>query len=321
LFKRYIMNQNYICNIPVVLIIFNRPNETKILIESLRVVKPTKVIVIADGPRLSNENDYINTAKTRMLIDEIDWECELIKIFRKDNLGCMRSIINGLDNVFQITDRAIILEDDCKPSIDFFLFMEWGLEKFEKDKNIGMISGSNLIADKHKIILRNGFSIFISIWGWATWKDRWEAHNSFLSIREINKECNSLLKQIKFNYWQRLYWKELFKFTVYSGDTWDFQLQYSFFKNNLLSVYPKINLIENIGFSGEGTHTNFDCPSYVSNNIPDIETRIMSFEESTDIKNSLERDILLAKEIWKFNPYSALKLKLKNFLILLNIIK
>jgi hypothetical protein len=315
------LENKYVCQTPIVLIIFNRPQETKIIIDAIKVVSPKKIFVISDGPRDNNFSDRINVEKTRKLTELIDWECDLVKIYREENLGCMINIVKGLNEVFKLTDKAIILEDDCKPNVNFFKFMEWGLENYENNENIGMISGSNLIADKYNIEYRNGFSIFISIWGWATWKNRWEKHNEFLSIREVNEKCSSLLKQKKMNFWQRMYWVELFKFTIYTSNTWDFQLQYSFFKNNFLSVFPKLNLIENVGFSGNGTHTNISCPTYVLNNIPDDNFEIMKFDENFKVENNLVRDILLAKIIWSFSVKSAIKLKIKNILLSLNLMK
>lgn len=314
------LQNNYTCQIPIVLIIFNRPSETMTIIESLRIVRPKTIIVLSDGPRLNNSTDLVSVCNSRAAVESIDWECDLVKIYRETNFGCMRNIVVGLSEVFQQYESAIILEDDCKPNFDFFQFMEWGLERFKNDLNVGMISGSNLIADQIDIEERNGFSSLINIWGWGTWKDKWGLHNSLISIQEINVNCNEFLIKIGFNYWQRVFWQELFKFTVYCGNTWDFQLQYSFFKNNLISVYPRTNLIENIGFSGNGTHTNFSCPKYVSNNIPRGDSKIMFYQENLSKMVSLKRDIFLSKVIWNFNPYSALKLKIKNYLLALNFI-
>lgn len=306
-------------DIPIVLIMFNRPNETKIVLDSIRKIRPSKLFVISDGPRASYNDDESLSKMCRLHIEQIDWNCDVIKIYSDSNLGCMRNIVQGLNKVFEITDRAIILEDDCRPNLNFFKFMKWGLETFQNHGEIGMISGSNLIADKMSENFRNGFSIFINIWGWATWRSRWELHNSYVSIYDVNTNCNKLLKSKKFNFWQRMYWKELFKFTLLYNNTWDFQLQYSFFKNNLLSVYPNINLIENIGFSGNGTHTNIKSPNYIKNNIPSNNSDIMKFPENFSLIPILNRDFLLAKVIWKFNPYSAFKLKVKNIFVILGL--
>ena len=269
----------YKCQTPVVFIIFNRPEETRKTLMAIKKVEPKQLFVIADGPREWVPDDKNSVRECRDLLMLIDWECDVVEIFSEENLGCMRRIITGLDMIFKSTDRAIILEDDCVPSVNFFRFTEWGLNEFRDDPQIGMISGSNLISHKHKTELRNGFSRLINIWGWATWKSVWVRHNQFLSIQEVQKKTAEILRSMNYNWWQSMFWRELFKYTVYAGSTWDFQLQYTFFKLNLFSVYPRNNLINNIGFRGNGTHTNINEPEYIVKNTPDEGSDVMDFSQ------------------------------------------
>ncbi len=307
----------YYCNTPVVLIIFNRPIETRKTINSIKKVEPKQIFVIADGPRQNNPDEMDKVQECRDLLDLVDWECNVIKIFSDVNLGCMRRIVTGLNIVFENVDKAIIIEDDCTPSIDFFKFTEWGLNEFQNDPSIGMISGSNLISHKYKITTRNGFSSLINIWGWATWQSVWSKHNPYLSIAEIQKNMKGINKAMKFNWWQSIYWQELFKYTVYSGSTWDFQLQFSFFKMNLLSVYPCKNLVQNIGFDGNGTHTNIKAPRYIAENAPSNDINIFNIAPDKTKKVSVARDNMIAHEIWHFNCITALRLKVLNIFRLL----
>ena len=39
---------------------------------------------------------------------------------------------------------------------------------------------------------------------------------------------------------------------------WDYQMQIHLFRNNALTVHPAVNLISNIGFDPEGTHTTWN---------------------------------------------------------------
>jgi hypothetical protein len=305
-------NSIFKCSVPVVFIIFNRPNVASKTFEEIRKASPEKLLVISDGPRnnIPSEREKVN--ECRDLVNTIDWECEVIKIYSDVNLGCMRRIVTGLDTVFNIVDKAIILEDDCMPSLNFFRFMEWGLKEFQNDPKIGMISGSNLIAHEYNIEGRNGFSSLINIWGWGTWKSTWTQHNPYVSIKEVQMNFNKILKEIDYNFWQRIYWKELLKFTIHQNSTWDFQLQYSFFKLKLLSVFPSKNLINNIGFDGNGTHTNIKPPLYVMVNKPKGDFNILQFTPNYSKRMDINRDKLNAKIIWHFNIYSAFKLKVLN---------
>ena len=41
-------------------------------------------------------------------------------------------------------------------------------------------------------------------------------------------------------------------------DTWDYQVSLTFLKNSLICIIPSKNLISNIGFDSEATHTKKD---------------------------------------------------------------
>lgn len=297
---------------PILFIIFNRPETTRLVFESIRKMKPKILFVAADGPRkeIIEENEICK--RTRDVIQIIDWECNIKTLFHETNLGCYRAVNEAITWFFNNVEQGIILEDDCLPTSNFFKFMEWGLEAFKDNHQIGMISGSNLIDYKILLERRNGYSQFINIWGWASWKSVWQRHNVFLTIYEVQRNQNNINTYMNFNWWQKIYWHELFKYTIYLGSTWDFQLQYTFFKMNLLSVYPCKNLIFNIGFSGKGTHTKINTPSYIHLSKPvddfDINMYLPVYEKCVHY----ERDFQLAKEIWHYNWISAFKLKIMN---------
>jgi hypothetical protein len=304
----------YKCESPVVLIIFNRPNITQKTFDIIKKVKPANFIIISDGPRKEVYNEFKLVDQCRDIVSKVDWECDLVKIFSDKNMGCMSRIVTGLDEVFKHFDKAIIIEDDCVPTITFFKFMDWGLHKFEYNNNVGMISGSNLCSNEFNIVHKNGFSRFINIWGWACWRRTWLEHNTMLSIHEVNRNLYSFLKSYNFKYWQFLYWKELLKFTIYKGSTWDFQLQYTFFKKKLLAVYPKYNLVNNNGFDSTSTHTNITTPQYVLRNFAIERDEMLYLETDNSYKNSDERDNYLASTIWNYNIFSMFKLMLKNII-------
>jgi len=303
----------YTCETPVVLITFNRPVETRQTFLAIKEVKPKKIFFISDGARAHVVNEIQLVEECRSLIDLIDWDCEVVKVFSDLNLGCMRRIVTGLSEVFSLEEKVIILEDDCLPNIDFFKFMEWGLDKYKEDIEIGMISGSNLVCHKYNIDFRNGFSHYINIWGWGTWRRVWQMHNPYLAPKEVRLNLKSHTSHLSLNKWEFIYWKELLKYTLYTGSTWDFQLQYTFFKHKLMSVYPKQNLIYNIGFSGTGTHTNIRMPDYVTLTNPTRYINLMDADINSIKKALLVRDRLIAKEIWSMGFLTTIRLKIMNF--------
>jgi hypothetical protein len=300
---------SYKCTTPIVIIIFNRLLETQRLIEAISKVQPTKLYIISDGPRENFPLDKGKVESCRQLIDSISWNCELVKLYSDINLGCMKRVVTGLNSVFQCENSAIILEDDCIPSVDFFKFCEWGLFNFQKNENIGLISGSNLIADKFDLTYMNGFSKYINIWGWATWKSTWEKYDNLLTIMDVQ---NNIGKFSKLKLVEKIFWKELFKLSIYSSKIWDFRLQYTFFMYDLYSVYPKKSLVENIGFGVDATHTSINKPKYVLNNLP--ENTFNLFEEIPDYSFAVDskRENLYIKTIWNYSLLTTIRLKIMN---------
>ena len=165
---------------PVVLFVFRRPDVTRRNLEVLRKVRPEMLFVVADGPRPDRPEEAERVAAVRALVDDaIDWDCKVEKRYADRNLGLEASIELGLDWVFSQVDRAIVLEDDCIPEPTFFPFCDELLERYAAESRIWQISG-----DAHTVptpLFRGrsyDFSTWASVWGWATWADRWHAHRA-----------------------------------------------------------------------------------------------------------------------------------------------
>ena len=239
---------------PVVLIGFNRPKLTRRVVERLLEAQRPKVYFVSDGPRLGNENDFRLIDETRRLIDLLSGDCEAIPIWSMSNMGCRHRIQSGLDQVFALESRAIIIEDDCFPDLTFFSYCDELLERYEHNPLIGAVNGTNY--GMPEAITQNSysFSAYPSAWGWATWARTWNAYDpkaqswsSAETRAAVRSRCHS--KQ-EFRHWDVALRK------VQKGfDTWDYQLSLAFLANGLLSTVPRVNLITNNGFGSEGTHT------------------------------------------------------------------
>src|SRR5438128_857318 len=55
---------------------------------------------------------------------------------------------------------------------------------------------------------------------------------------------------------QQEFWYRIFQ-DVKKGkiDTWDFQWVYACWRNHALSIHPNVNLVTNLGFGADATHT------------------------------------------------------------------
>ena len=73
--------------IPVLLTIFNRPDKTRAVMENLRQIKPKRLFVAADGPRLNHPQDIEKCRLARQAATTVDWACDVKTRFLDDNIG------------------------------------------------------------------------------------------------------------------------------------------------------------------------------------------------------------------------------------------
>ena len=258
------MSVNQVFSSPVVLIFFNRPEQTQKVFDRIKEAKPKKLFLISDGPRLRRAGEGDEVAACRELVAQIDWECDVLRNYSDQNLGCRQRVISGLDWVFSQVDSAIILEDDCVPNADFFLFTDELLKRYEKDESVGAICGTNAL---EKLTVTNDsyfFSRMPAIWGWATWARVWGEYDGAVRDWPLKKR-EGLLAKVLGNKNAVRYWTESLD-GVYRNriDTWDYQFTYLLWRTNQLAIIPARNLISNIGFGANATHTH-DPTSALSN--------------------------------------------------------
>jgi hypothetical protein len=240
---------------PILYLIFNRPDLTEITFPSICKIKPKKLFIAADGPRFGNLNDEISCKLVReYVLSKIDWDCQVQTLFRDKNLGCGKAVSSAITWFFTYVEAGIILEDDCLPDNSFFRFCEELLKFYENDHDVMSISGSNLQGTTKYI---NGASYFWNlggVWGWATWKRSWLKYdyymNDFNALNEI-KIKNYFKNNISFQYYNSLF-KQFYDGYI---DTWDIQWVFSIIINKGIAINPRINLVKNLGFGINATHT------------------------------------------------------------------
>lgn len=239
---------------PVVLIIFNRPERTRKVFEQIRKVKPSKLLIVADGPRVNQSGEAEKCAAARTIVDEVDWDCEILKNYSEINMGCGRRVSSGLDWVFDTVEEAIILEDDCLPHPTFFYFCSEILERYRHDERVMHIAGTNILGEWKSNIQSYHFSYSGIIWGWASWRRAWQYYDFDMSLWsdfEVRKRVRDVMGEENYAKAEKIFE------SVYQGnvDTWDIQWRFSRLTQSGLSVIPAVNLISNIGFGEDATHT------------------------------------------------------------------
>ncbi len=240
---------------PIALIIFNRPDYTARVFEEIRQAKPPQLLVIADGPRPDHVEDIQKCAATREIIDRVDWECEVFKNFSDTNLGCGVRPATGISWVFENVETAIILEDDCIPHPSFFAFCDELLERYRHDTRVMHISGNNYWSNKHPRAENYTFSRYPMSWGWATWRRAWQHYDFDMKLWPEIAQKKILLDLLNDRHTAQT-WTRIFQDVVDMDlGCWDFQWILTCWLQNGLAILPNINLVSNIGFGDDATHT------------------------------------------------------------------
>ena len=250
-------------NTPILFLIFNRPETTAPVFEQIKKLRPKYLYVAADGPRDNKPGEAEECSAARAIVLEgIDWDCEVKTFLRAENAGCRKAVSEAIAWFFEQEEQGIILEDDCLPHQSFFPYCEQLLIRYKHDSTVISIGGTNLGYDFENDD-SYGFSRFMNMWGWATWRrsvqlvdydmNRWKKmtfKKLFLFSRLKNKQA------IDINWIN--YWKNYFDITA-SGklNTWDYQWIFAQLYHKKISIFPSHNLVKNIGFTDKATHTAY----------------------------------------------------------------
>jgi hypothetical protein len=244
-------------NTPILLICWRRPHTLKLVIDAIRLVAPTRLYVACDGPDPARPGEEQKVFETRAVVEHhVDWPCSITRFYSDVNQGCRLGVTRAIDWFFKHVDEGIILEDDCIPHPDFFVFCTSLLNYYRNDTRIWCISGNNFsdgacIGDDSYC-----FSQIPMVWGWATWSDRWWKYErdlihwpEFLEMGLMRSAFqDGPMRRYWFRIWQRLY-------DTGHPDTWDYQWVFTCIINGGLTALPSNNLVSNIGFDHDATHT------------------------------------------------------------------
>lgn len=262
---------------PVLLLIFNRPFQTMRVFEQLKAQQPTRLFIAADGPRPGKpgEDALCDTTRNEVM-NAIDWPCEVKTLFREENLGCGKAVSGALNWFFEQVEEGIILEDDCIPDPTFFSFCTAMLDKYRQDGRVLHIAGSNYQMGNQRGEASYYFSRFAHIWGWATWRRAWQ-HYDFTLERYKHASRKGMNRQFLTDI-ENIYTKRI--------DTWDIQWFMSVWFSHGYAIIPNTNLITNIGYGKEATHTR-STPEWfrkmVYGSIPDIvHPKEIAIDETAD---------------------------------------
>ena len=242
---------------PILFVVFNRPDATKLVFEEIRKIRPAFFYIAADGPRQNRLDDVEKCRKVREIVANIDWPCEVKTLFREKNLGCKKAESSAFDWFFGHVEKGIILEDDCLPNQSFFPYCEELLERYKDDKRVMHISGDNFLRKNSQFKRDESyyFSHIPHVWGWASWRRAWNLYDVEIKRWPEVKKLRALVPVFNnpgvYEYWSYV-WDKYYANKI---DSYDGQWVFACALYGGVCINPTVNLISNIGFGDDSTHT------------------------------------------------------------------
>lgn len=244
---------------PVVFIFFRRPDTTERVFARIRQASPHRLYLVSDGPR--NKEERASVDACREIVEAVDWPCEVVRDYSNENLGLKQRVITGLDGVFALEERAIILEDDCLPSFSFFRYCDELLDRYDDDSRLGLLTGNRFHSARTSEYSYD-FSHDSLIWGWATWSRVWQQFREDLPLIESgldDQEIRRLARTFSSSIKKTQFLTQLNSISATKSDTWALYFATFVRLQSLLVAVPEVNLVRNIGFGGISTHTKFEA--------------------------------------------------------------
>ncbi len=306
-------------NTAVLFLVFNRLDTTKQVFQAIREAKPPRLYVAADGARENKDGEDKKAQEVRdFIMSSIDWDCEVKTLFRDNNLGCKMAVSGAIDWFFENEEMGIILEDDCLPSQSFFWFCEELLERYKNNDEVFLISGDGRATRQIDMKIDYDFVKYPLIWGWASWARQWEKYDVKMTDWKNNKA--KIINKISNHSQTRKYWKNVFQNTHDNEiDTWDYQWSYTLQKNKGLCIIPKHNMITNLGFGVDATHTK-DLNN-INANIPNFDLEFPLVHPSNVTINKLLNDFYDLNEFTTYNLLTRVINKISRIIMGKNLIK
>ena len=245
----------------VLLLLFNRPDTTRAVFAAIRQAQPARLYVAADGPRPNRPADIAACAAARAEVASIDWPCQVQTLFQDRNLNCGVGPVTAINWFFSQEEEGIILEDDCVPTPDFFRFCAELLARYRYDARVLHIGGYNSEAAARHTPAPEAdsyyFSTHVSSWGWATWRRAWQ-HYRFDMMGFEDLCAQGHLRKYYGSRAEAYFWRRRFEQVRQAPappDVWDFQWHFTVAAHAGLAIMPAVNLVGNIGFGSQATHT------------------------------------------------------------------
>jgi hypothetical protein len=285
---------------PVLLLAYNRPEKLSQLIQRIRVLRPSVLLVSVDGPKISKPGDKDLVLATQKIIQSIDWDVKIETRFREENIGLRLAVQDSVNWAISQYGKVIVIEDDAVPGPQLLDFLNFNLQKFADEQKVMHVSGYNVVPPQN-LLSETGsrFSRYPESFAWATWERAWKHYDENLtwglesSVRDIAKITGSTTSALR--------WKLNFHDAAAGRiGSWAYRWISSMWSQNGTTVAPNRNLLSYSGFD-EGTHT-VRSPRW-----KDLPIENLSFSENDNLTiTDLEADNWTGSSVFRENPWGII---------------
>ena len=237
---------------PIVVFTYNRPEHTLRTLNALLInplANESDIIIYSDSARTANHNKAVD--EVRSYLSDLTGFRSIKVIHRYENFGLAESIIQGVTEVLQRSEKVIVLEDDMVVSPYFLEYMNEALEQFVDDDRVISVHGYVYPVE---IELPEAFFLTgADCWGWATWRRGWALFNSEGQYLLDELVRRHLIQEFDYN--GAYPFLSMLKAQIKgANDSWAIRWHASAFLAGKLTLYPGRSLVHNIGTDSSGTH-------------------------------------------------------------------
>jgi hypothetical protein len=238
---------------PIALFAYKRPEHLASCLDSLRdnpEASNSELWIFCDGPRSGTDEALV--LEVRELARKVHGFMRVNVIEQPRNIGLAASVISGVSQVLNGSERVIVVEDDLIVSPDFLAFMNQGLDIYADAPDVVSIHGFTYAVATP--LPQSFFLRGADCWGWATWRRGWAVFNP--DGQALLNELDSRGLGKSFDFGGVYPYRQMLVEQV-SGkvDSWAVRWNASAFLAGMFTLYPGVSLVENIGMDGSGTHS------------------------------------------------------------------
>lgn len=246
--------------VPVLLLSYNRPEKIRRVIGALKAAGTKTIYLWSDGPKSGVPEDRDRVQQNREIaLEEINWDCHLQTLFALENHGCRAGVTRALDWFFSEVEEGVIMEDDCVPHPDFFAFCSNLLRRYRSSEQVMCISGDNSAGIEMNDDSSYSFARYPLVWGWATWRRAWAQNDTELQDWDLMRRNSGAKKALWPDRRERRMWSGILESIQKKGrpDSWGYVWSFSVQRSRGVGAVPRVNLVSNIGFGPDATHTKY----------------------------------------------------------------